>query len=150
MSMFKNNKRPEPAPATNHTVIVESHSPNDATVIGVEIAVTGTLSGNGNVQIEGKLDGEVRIEGKLLIVEGAVVNADVSATAITISGSVTGNVRARKVEITSSGKVFGDLEVDSLLVGEGAVYEGRSKMSKGTDTPLLDAPLAQEADDSGA
>lgn len=148
MSIFKTARRPEDGTTLLAPPVAASPAllpPPAGTVIGTDIALTGSLTGRGDVCIEGKLDGEMRIDGALFVAEGAVVNAAVSATSIKIAGCVTGNVHARKVEITSTGKVYGDLDVQSLLIGEGAVYEGRSKMAADHESSQI---AAFQPDDS--
>ena len=81
------------------------HSNKIESVLGPGIQFQGTLSGAGGVRIEGSFEGTITIKGPLVVADGAKVTANVQASAVTVGGSVKGNITANKVEIKATGRV---------------------------------------------
>ena len=104
------------------------HSNKIDSVLGPGIHLKGTLSGNGGVRIEGTFDGTISIKGPLVIADGAKVTADVQAGAVSVGGSLKGNITASKVEILSTGRVWGDLVTTAFATEEGAFLRGQVRM----------------------
>ena len=97
--------------------------------LGPDAEVTGKLSFATPTRIEGKLKGELRASDLLVIGAQAIVQANVQAEKLVVLGEVRGNVQgATRVEICAGGRLYGDVETKSLVVQEGATFEGRSKM----------------------
>lgn len=97
-------------------------------VIGPGIHFKGTLTGSGSLRIDGTFDGTINIQGPLLITDGAKVTAEVRAGAVSVGGSLKGNVIAGKVEILSTGRVWGDLLTMAFATEEGAFLRGQVRM----------------------
>lgn len=98
-------------------------------IIGVNTAVKGTLSSSGALRIDGQFDGEVSLTADLIVGETGRVVAQISAKNALIAGSVTGNMDIEsKLELLPSAKVIGDLQVGTLIIGEGAVFKGKCEM----------------------
>jgi len=111
--------------------------------LGPDAEVTGKLSFATPTRIEGKLKGEVRATDLLVIGPQAVVQANVHAAKLVVLGEVRGQVEgASRVEICAGGKLYGDIETKSLVVQEGATFEGRSRM--GQDIGVLAEPPKPE------
>lgn len=99
------------------------------TIIGKNTQFKGVLSGDGNIRIDGALDGEISSTGDVVIGDQGNVTATIKANNVLISGAVTGNVIANtKLEITSTGKLFGDVKAAVLSIAEGASFKGNSNM----------------------
>ncbi len=115
-------------------------------VIGPGLHYTGTLSGNTGLRIEGSFDGRIEIGGALIIAEGARVTADsIQAGVVSVAGTVKGNIVADKVEILSTGRIYGDLKTGSFASEEGAFLRGQITMRDGTepDEPEEEVPTPQ-------
>lgn len=99
--------------------------------LGPDAEVTGKLSFATPTRIEGKLKGEVRATDLLVIGPQAVVQANVQASKLVVLGEVRGQVQgATRVEICAGGRLVGDVETQSLVVQEGAFFEGKSRMGQ--------------------
>lgn len=97
--------------------------------LGPDAEVTGKLSFVTPTRIEGKLKGEVRASDLLVVGPQAVVQANVLADKLVVLGEVHGQIQgATRVEICAGGKIFGDVETKTLVVAEGAQFEGKSRM----------------------
>jgi cytoskeletal protein CcmA (bactofilin family) len=98
--------------------------------LGPDAEVTGRLSFASPTRVEGKLKGEVRASELLVVGPQAVVHATVRAARLVVLGEVRGEVlAAARVEVCAGGRLFGDVETQSLVIQEGATFEGRSRMS---------------------
>jgi cytoskeletal protein CcmA (bactofilin family) len=93
----------------------------------------GKLSFLGAVRISGTFRGEIYTPDTLVIGEGARVQATIQAGTVIISGEVSGQIRAQyRVEIQRPAIFRGDIHTPSLRVEEGVIFEGSSKMVRGT------------------
>jgi cytoskeletal protein CcmA (bactofilin family) len=68
------------------------------------------------------------------------VIADIQANNISISGAIKGDIDGNKVEILESGRVWGNLKVNSLLLNEGAFLRGQTTMQGDVEPPLIEPP----------
>jgi len=97
-----------------------------AYVFGKGLIIRGELAGEGDVELQGHLEGKVNLNGTVVVAEGARIQADISATEIIVAGVVRGNVMASgKVELTPTGHLVGDIRGKALIVREGAAVNGR-------------------------
>ena len=112
--------------------------------LGPDAEVTGKLSFETATRIEGKLRGEIHASDLLVVGIEAVVHATVQAAKLVVLGEIRGQVQgASRVEICSGGRVFGDVETKSLVVQEGATFEGRSRMGEKKDAVPASPPASQ-------
>ena len=89
----------------------------------------GNLSFNGIVRISGVVTGSIFSNDTLVVSEGAVINADINASVILISGTVKGNIKATsRVEIRKPARFEGTVTSPSLIVEEGVIFHGITKM----------------------
>lgn len=91
----------------------------------------GNLTFNGVARIAGTVNGSIFSNNTIIVSEAAVVNADISANIILISGTVKGNIRASsRVEIIKPARFEGTIMTPSLIVEEGVIFHGTTKMKK--------------------
>jgi cytoskeletal protein CcmA (bactofilin family) len=89
----------------------------------------GNLSFNGVVRIAGIVHGNIYSNDTLIISDGAVVNSDINANVILISGTVKGNIKATsRVEIRKPARFEGTITTPSLIVEDGVIFHGVTKM----------------------
>ena len=89
----------------------------------------GNFSFSGVARIAGYVNGSIFSYDTLIVSEGAIVNADVVANIIIIFGSVKGNIRASsRVEILFPARFEGTIAAPSLIVEEGVIFHGTTKM----------------------
>ena len=105
-------------------------------IISADLTVNGTLTSTGDIQIDGKVEGDVHSTG-LVIGEKALIHGEVLAEDVTIRGRVQGSVRARKVLLCSTCHVEGNILHEAFAVEAGAFFEGNCRHS--------DNPLAADA-----
>lgn len=90
-------------------------------------AFTGELTFQGTFRIDGEFHGSITTPDVLIVGPQAAVHADIKAGVVKILGSVYGNIEsARRVEISSTGRVQGDVRTSRLIIEEGATFDGHS------------------------
>lgn len=90
---------------------------------------SGKLYCKGSTRIGGKVEGEIISEGLLIVEEGAIINADARVEDIVVQGNFRGTVEATgKVELSTSCVFEGDIITTSLVILEGAQFNGRTTM----------------------
>lgn len=101
-------------------------SQENETVIALSVRVEGDFVSQGNVRIEGSVSGSISTEQDLFVGEAAKITANVTARNATISGEQHGNLKiAERLELTSTARVFGDIQAKVLSVSPGAVIKGQ-------------------------
>ncbi|MGQ9555876.1 MAG: bactofilin family protein [Anaerolineae bacterium] len=100
------------------------------TMIAENASVNGELKCDGNMRIEGLVEGSVDCTGHVIIGPKATVRAEVHARNVSVQGTVEGNIYGDRVEILSSGRVLGDVNVIDLLLDEGGLVRGHVIMRK--------------------
>ncbi len=100
-------------------------------VLGVGINWTGKISGKGGVRIEGIFEGKIAINGLVVIGEtGKVTCENVVANTVIVAGAVNGGITAEKLEIRSTGRVWGNVTVSAFSTEEGAFLRGQVTMEE--------------------
>lgn len=128
----------------------EGQMPKVETIVGANCRFSGTLQSDGGVRIDGILEGNLHTTGNVIVSETATIVAEISAYNVTISGAVKGNVTANKVEITETGRLWGDLNVNAILLHEGAYLEGQTNMANAVAPPTLEPSRQARAPQLGA
>jgi cytoskeletal protein CcmA (bactofilin family) len=106
-------------------------------VLGVGIIWQGSLIGSGGVRVEGTFEGQIALKGLLVIGEtGKVTCENVRAATVIVAGAVKGNITAQKVEIRSSGRVWGNIVTTAFATEEGAFLRGQIRMEDAVDLGL--------------
>jgi cytoskeletal protein CcmA (bactofilin family) len=120
--------------------------------LGAGIHVEGKVFSEGDLQIDGTVDGPVSVEGKKLTVgPTAQLNSEIVAREVVVYGRVKGNVRAGdRVEIRKDGSVNGNITTGRIMIEEGARFKGkieidRDKASAGMDLESVGAPAGTRA-----
>lgn len=100
-------------------------------VLGDGTNYHGKLTGRGGVRIEGAFDGEITLEGLLVVgTTGRVTCENLRATSVIIAGAVRGDITATKVEIRASGRVWGNVTTMAFSTEEGAFLRGQIQMEE--------------------
>ena len=108
-----------------------------ASLIDRHSAFDGNFCSQRDLRVEGELKGNVTCEGTLFVSEGATITATVEAEHITVAGELTGEIRCRgRLQILPSGRVRARVSTGSLVIQEGAIYEGQLEMAGIERLPL--------------
>ncbi len=116
------------------------------TVIGTGVKVKGAFNCEGDISIDGWLDGEIKASGNVTIGVNGVIKGDISAQNITILGQLRGNIEAEgETTIGHAGNLRGNITTASLSIESGAMFIGRTTMLKPT-AGVLEQAEASEAE----
>jgi len=108
----------------------ESNIKDAETIIGQSVKVKGNFQGQGNIIIEGSVEGSIITSNFLFIGNKAKINAKIEAKDASIGGEVNGNIKIKGyLEIKSSAKINGDIEAIEISIEKGAVLNGNCNMS---------------------
>ena len=115
----------------------------------------GKLTFKDTVRIDGTFHGEISSENTLIVGETGSIEATIRSNTVVVSGSVVGNITAGKqVVLHKSARVQGDLSAPSLVIEEGAVFNGQLTMgrsdSKGASTSAPLKSIVGGANEGGA
>ena len=100
-------------------------------VIGPGVVWKGQLSGKGGVRIEGSLDGDITLKGLLVVGETGRITCDqLRANVVIVAGAVRGDIVAEKLEIRSTGRVWGNVVTAAFSTEEGAFLRGQVTMEE--------------------
>jgi cytoskeletal protein CcmA (bactofilin family) len=93
------------------------------------------------VRIEGAFEGQIGLRGLLVVGETGRVTCDnVRANSVIVAGAVRGNITTQKLEIRSSGRVWGDVVTTAFVTDDGAFLRGQIRMEETVDLDLEAAP----------
>lgn len=104
--------------------------------LGKSTEFEGKLSFTGAVRIDGRFRGEIFTEGRLIVGETALIESDIHACEIIVSGEVSGNIEAEnRIEIHAPGKVIGNMQAPIITIAEGVIFEGNCRMQNQEKNP---------------
>lgn len=105
---------------------------NPETVVGPSVKIQGDLNSEGNIRIEGHVQGKVRTSQSVFIGNGAKIAADVLAGNAVIGGEVQGNIKVQgNLVLQSTAVIAGDITCQVLRVEDGAHFTGKCVMNAG-------------------
>ncbi|MCA8906543.1 MAG: polymer-forming cytoskeletal protein [Rhodospirillaceae bacterium] len=117
-----------------------SSSDAPPSIISVDMKIVGNLVTDGDVQIDGTIEGDVRSHS-LSVGRTAQISGELVADVVRIWGRVEGRVCGREVSLMETAEVNGDILHETLEVARGAVVDGSVKRQKGD--ALLSTPKLQ-------
>lgn len=114
---------------------------SDATVIGESILISGKLTGDEDLTVRGRVEGELSLSKTLIVEPSGIVKANVSVRNAIVSGVVVGNISAiESVELTKEGRMVGDIRAPRVIIVDGASFRGRVDMGNAEPRAATDRP----------
>jgi cytoskeletal protein CcmA (bactofilin family) len=117
------------------------------TVIGPSILISGKLTGDEDLTVRGRVEGELSLTKTLIVEPSGVVKANVTVKNAVVSGVVVGNIQASEsVELTHEGRMVGDIRAPRVIIVDGASFRGRVDMGElppGRSLPERSTPRTQ-------
>jgi len=102
-----------------------------STIIGESILISGSLNGDEDLTVNGRVEGTLALTKTLLVEPTGIVKAEVQVKNCVIAGVVVGNVTATEsVEITNQGRMVGDITAPRVIIVDGASFRGRIDMGE--------------------
>lgn len=100
-------------------------------ILGEGTSWKGEISGSGGIRIEGLYEGSIDLDGMIIIDQKGRVESDlIKADTVIVAGAVRSNIHAKKVEIRSTGRVWGDVTTVKFSTEEGAYLRGKIQMQE--------------------
>lgn len=102
----------------------------DKTLIAQDLTILGALHGNGVVEVEGTVEGEIRLAGAVTIAPTGLVRGPVEADVVRVAGRVEGSIIASDhLRLEKTGNIQGDVTTTSFVIEDGGVLNGRTTMT---------------------
>ena len=119
-------------------------STGESTIIGPSILINGKLSGDEDLTVRGRVEGELSLTKTLIVEPSGIVKANVQVKNAIISGVVVGNISATEsVELTREGRMVGDINSPRVIIVDGASFRGRVDMGNAEPRPASERPAAR-------
>lgn len=116
-------------------------------IIAEDMRLTGSITSQGEVQLDGRIDGDLRVK-HLVIGSSGMVEGVVEADSVVVKGKIIGSLIANKVIIESTAEVHGDVFHDTLSIEAGAIIEGSLKHRHEEDNIAPIKPESEEGSPS--
>jgi len=129
-----------------------SNRPSAPSILSSDLKIEGDVVSHGDLHVNGSIKGDV-VAHRLTLGEGGTITGTVEVDVAVIAGNLAGQISATSVTLTSTARVVADITHVSLLIEEGAVFEGFSRRVDTIETltddtaraqPRLNAPLRAE------
>ena len=109
------------------------------TILARDLRVVGNLHSEGDIQVDGAVEGDIRT-GKLTIGESGRVRGAVEAEKVTVAGALNGSIKGRTVSLLRSARVVADIVQEQLSIEAGAAFEGSSRRFPQEEAERAKAP----------
>jgi cytoskeletal protein CcmA (bactofilin family) len=142
MQMFQSNRKPDPATpppvppppnpptASPDRPIAAAPVARTGAILSSGVSIKGDVTFRNELLIDGEVEGTIKSSGALIIGQHARIRADITAGAVTIHGTVNGNVSAsERCVLEPGGTVRGDIEAPRLALDENATFLGSAKIA---------------------
>jgi cytoskeletal protein CcmA (bactofilin family) len=119
----------------------QAPAPSTAFRVGEKLSIKGEISGEGDLELAGRFEGVINVQGTVAIGDRAEVDADITASTIIVGGKVRGNLSAAgRVEILPQGMLTGNLKSGSFAAADGASVKGEIHVERGAKAKLEASP----------
>lgn len=151
--MFSKTRVTDPAPTPTPSTPAEPERAFDTSpaapartrsapsVLSADLIVTGNIRTQGDVQIEGEVEGDIRAH-HLTVGESATIRGEIMAEEVIVNGRVVGRVRGLKVRLSATARVEGDIIHKTIAIEAGAHFEGSVQRQ---ENPIADGPTPKLA-----
>ncbi len=130
---------PAPAPEVKGQAPAQAARPNQklTSLIASDMTLEGNITGGVEIQVDGVIKGDVRVE-RVTVGDGGQVDGGIYAEAVEVRGKVSGSITAKQVRLYGNCHVDGDITHEQLAMETGAFFQGRSlRLQRAPAQPTL-------------
>lgn len=100
------------------------------TIIADDVEITGSIKCASNIQIDGKLNGDLNCSGDALLGTSCSIKGNVNVKSTVVNGQVNGNISAKdKIDLKASARITGDIRAKRLTVEDGVSFIGKAEIT---------------------
>jgi len=125
--------------------VVKSSPPS---IISADLKIVGDLNSDGEIQVDGTVDGDIRTKS-LLVGQTANITGEIVADTVHVHGNINGQIKSRSVNLAKSAHVVGDVLHEDLAIETGAFLEGHCKRMAEKPAPAEEKLNVVGKDDAG-
>ena len=115
------------------------------TIIGEDVEISGNVKCESNIQLNGKLNGDLTCGAQAMIGDTSAVKGNLSIETISIMGQINGNITAKdKIELKSTARLHGDIRAKRLTVEDGVTFIGKVEVNPAGTSAAAPAKPAEE------
>ena len=114
-------------------------APKVASLLSADLTIEGDIIGEGELQIDGLVRGDIRVV-RLAVGETGHVEGAIYADIVEIRGRIVGSITAKQVRLYGTAYVDGDITHEQLSMESGAYFQGRSLKFQRPPAPVQPAP----------
>ncbi len=138
MSIFRRESEPSPEPPAParparpapRAPAKQKSAPSGSTHIATGSKVVGEISGEADLVIDGVVEGEIRLQSRVVVGGDGRVEGKINARSVEVAGKVLGNVQGgERVEVLATGSLEGDVMSPRVVIAEGAFFKGKVEMT---------------------
>ena len=97
-------------------------------LIGEDLTITGNIISKGEIQVDGRVQGDIQC-ASLIVGEDAQITGSIVADDIVVRGRILGTIRGQRLSLQNTCHVEADISHKSLVIEQGAFFEGKSRRS---------------------
>jgi cytoskeletal protein CcmA (bactofilin family) len=126
--------------------MAEQQQGGEVTIVGQGAKLEGTVVSAGSLRIDGQVKGQVNADGDVMLSPQSQVEADIRAQNVAVAGRFKGAIVVKgRAEISRGGRVDGNITSKTLVVEEGAIFQGQSIMEQPPPGQAAAQPAAAQA-----
>lgn len=108
---------------------METENTNSINIITSGTVIKGDITATGDFRLDGTLEGNIQLNGKLVVGDSGIVNGNILCMNANIIGTVNGNLSVKELlSLHSTARVKGDILINKLSIEPGAVFTGKCNM----------------------
>jgi cytoskeletal protein CcmA (bactofilin family) len=118
----------------------------EVTIVGQGAKLEGTVVSAGSLRIDGQVKGQINADGDVMLSPQSQVEADIKAQNVSVAGRFKGSIVVKgRAEISRGGRVDGNVTSKTLVIEEGATFQGQSIMDQQPAGQAAPAPPRGDA-----
>ena len=114
----------------------QSKTTNSTTIISQGTKINGDFNLSAKLHVEGEIEGNINSSNLISIGKSGFIKGELKADKLLINGKFIGKVEANVVEITNGGILEGDIIIKDLIIEQGGIFEGTSKLKQKVDNEI--------------